>query len=180
MVVPPYNQPLQSTTNKGLNDSVAISATQLLNSWRKSRKRRNSEVQSTHTPLQDENIIPLARKMYGHDKVTRINPHFHTNVVEDFECDVINSPLPRCTKATANVDLASVSALEPKGSATTHQTLHAIKKSGHDSMIRTSDVGWVQYSPFFHNNLPSFIMNLPSEMTLFKNLRNSLESLCQR
>ena len=82
---------------------------------------------------------------------------------------VINSPLPRCTKA--NVDLASEWALEPKGSATTHQTLHAIKKTGHDSMIRTSDVGWVQYSPFFHNNLPSFIMNLPSEMTLFKNLQ---------
>ena len=108
----------------------------------------------------------------GHDKIT--GPHFHTNVLEDFECDVINSPLPRCTmrtKATANVDLASVSALEPKRSATTHQTLHAIKKTGHDSMIRTSDVGWVQYSPFFHNNLPSFIMNLPSEMTLFKNLQ---------
>ena len=38
-------------------------------------------------------------------------------------------------------------------------------KNGHDSMIRTSDVGQVQYSPFFHNNLPSFIMNLPSGMT---------------
>ena len=154
----PCNQPLQSTTNKGLNDS---------------------EVQVQHTPLQDETSSHLSEKCMGHDKITKINPHFHTNVVI---LSAMSSTAPClgvqwCTKATANVDLASVSALEPKGSATTHQTLHAIKKTGHDSMIRTSDVGWVQYSPFFHNNLPSSIMNLPSEMTLSKNIEQACANL---